>query len=179
MFAFLLVLIAVLSRVLPHAAWFNFTAVGGSLLYFGARRPLRQAVWALLPLAATDYYLTVYAYNYPFHVGSYLITWAWYLAVLVLGAMLLKGRASAPRVIGGSLLASTSFFAISNFVVWSGSGMYAHSLSGLGTCYLAALPFYRNDAVSTLLVSGLAFGLPALLRRSAENHGAPTHQASA
>ena len=44
MFAFLLILLAIVSRVAPHPAWLNFTAVGGGLLYFGARRPLVQAV---------------------------------------------------------------------------------------------------------------------------------------
>jgi hypothetical protein len=164
MIAFALILLAVLTRVLPHAAWFNFTAVGGSLLYFGARRPLRESIWALLPLAATDYYLTVYAYNFPFHLQDYLLTWAWYAAVLVLGALLLKRRSSAGRVVTASLLAPTSFFAISNFAVWAASGMYPHSASGLATCYAAALPFYRNDLLSTLLVAGLAFGLPVLLK---------------
>ncbi len=179
MAAFVLILLAVLTRVLPHAGWFNFTAVGGALLFFGARRPGKQALWALLPLAATDYYLTVFAYGYPFHLADYLVTWSWYAAVLVLGSLLLKQRASAGRVIGGSLLASTSFFAVSNFVVWSGSAMYAHSLAGLGTCYLAALPFYRNDLVSTLLVTGCAFGLPALLQRWAAAHATAEHRSIA
>jgi hypothetical protein len=38
MIAYLLLLVAVLTRVLPHAGMYNFTAVGGVLLYFGARR---------------------------------------------------------------------------------------------------------------------------------------------
>jgi len=44
MTAYLLILVAILSRVAPlsHHAWWNFTAVGGSLLFFGARRPLKQ-----------------------------------------------------------------------------------------------------------------------------------------
>ena len=43
-FAYLLLLLAALSRVAPHPGWLNFTAVGASLLYFGAKRPLREAV---------------------------------------------------------------------------------------------------------------------------------------
>ena len=123
MAAFVLILVAVLSRILPHAGWFNFTAVGGSLLYFGARRPLRQSAWALLPLMATDYFLTTAMYGMAFHAQEYLITWIWYAAVLVLGSLLLRDRTSAPRVISGSLLASTSFFAVSNYAVWVGSAM--------------------------------------------------------
>jgi hypothetical protein len=180
MSAFLLVLFALLTRLLPHAGWFNFTAVGGALLYFGARRPLKQAVWALIPLFAVDYYLTVFAYGYPFHIQSYLTTWLWYAAVLILGDLLLKQRASVGRVVGGSLLASTSFFAISNYAVWVGSGMYTHTLGGLIACYTAAIPFYRNDLVSTLLVTGLAFGLPALVRRYSEHSGpSASHQTAA
>jgi len=66
MFAYVLLLLAVLTRVMPHAGWFNFTAVGGALLYFGARRSWREMAIPLVALMATDYYLTVYAYQYSF-----------------------------------------------------------------------------------------------------------------
>jgi hypothetical protein len=170
MSAFLLIVVAVVSRILPHAGWFNFTAVGGSLLYFGARRPLRQVAWAILPLMATDYYLTVFAYRMAFHAQDYAITWVWYLAALVLGSLLLRQRTTPLRVASGAVLASTSFFAVSNYAVWVGSAMYPHTLGGLTTCYAAALPFYRNDVISTLVVSGLAFGIEALVRHSREAH---------
>lgn len=175
MSAFFLILVAVFSRIVPHAGWFNFTAVGGSLLYFGARRPLRQAGWALLPLMATDYYLTTAVYRSAFHTQEYLITWLWYAAALVLGSLLLRQRTTVLRVVSGSVLASTSFFAVSNYAVWVGSAMYPHSFSGLTACYAAALPFYRNDAVSTLLVAGLAFGIEALVRHSRQAADAGSH----
>jgi hypothetical protein len=71
MAAFLLVLFAILNRVWlgtgPHAPhmWWNFTAVGGSLLFFGARRSLKQAWIPVLALMATDYFLTKYCYVSP------------------------------------------------------------------------------------------------------------------
>ena len=46
--------------------WLNFTAVGGALLYFGARRPWREMLVPLAALMATDYFLTVYSYHYTF-----------------------------------------------------------------------------------------------------------------
>jgi hypothetical protein len=165
MSAYLLILIAILSRVVPHPAWLNVTAVGGSLLYFGARRPLRQAILPVALLAATDYYLTVYAYSYPFQVSAYLITWAWYTGVILLGRVLLGKHVSAPRVGAAVLLAPTSFFLITNFAAWIGSPLYPQTLAGLGMSYVAGLPFYRNDLISTALVAGLAFGLPALARQ--------------
>ena len=43
--------------------------------------------------------------------------------------------------------------------------MYPHSISGLIACYAAAIPFYRNDLISTAIVGGMAFGIPVLVRR--------------
>ena len=40
-----------------------------------------------------------------------------------------------------------------------------HTLAGLGACYMAGVPFYRNDLLSTTVVCGLAFGVPVLVRR--------------
>jgi hypothetical protein len=179
MSAFLLILAALASRLAALAGWFNFTAVGGSLLYFGARRSLRQSAWAILPFVGMDIYLTTRVYRMPFHAQDYLVTWIWYAAVLVLGSLLLKQRTTVVRVVSGSLLASTSFFAVSNYAVWVGSGMYPRTLGGLTTCYASALPFYRNDLVSTLLVAGVAFGAEALVRRSREANAASHGQIAA
>ena len=166
MFAYLLVLIAVLTRVLPHAGWWNFTAVGGALLYFGARRPWREMVAPLAALMATDYCLTVYAYHYAFHPADYVMQWAWSIGVMALGLVLLRSRTTFLRVAAGVVLGPTSFFLLTNYAVWAGSGMYPHSMAGLETCYMAAIPFYQNDLISTAIVAGLAFGLPVLLRRT-------------
>ena len=163
--AYLLLLVAVLSRLLPHAGWFNFTAVGGALLYFGARRSWREMLVPLAALIATDYALTVYSYHYTFVWQGYVPTWAWYLMAMALGQILLRARTTVVRVGAGVLLGPTSFFVVSNYAVWVGSVMYPHTLSGLVTCYAAAVPFYRNDLLSTAIVAGLAFGVPVLVRK--------------
>ncbi len=169
MFAYLLTLFGVLGHAIPHP-WLPFTAVGGSLLYFGARRPLWQGIFPVAALAVSDYYLTVHVYNFPFTVQSYLLTWAWYAAVIVLGALLLNRKTTVSRVVSATLLASTSFFVVSNYAVWAGQlGMYPHTFSGLMNCYAAGLPFYRNDLVSTVIVAGLAFGIPELLKHHEAN----------
>jgi len=163
--AYLLLLVAVLSHVLPHAGWWNFTAVGGALLYFGARRSWREMLAPLAVLMAADYYLTVYAYHYPFHLPAYLPTWAWYIAAMALGYILLHSKTTLVRAGAATLLGPTSFFLLSNYAVWAGSGMYPRTMSGLATCYVAGLLFYRNDLVSTAIVVALAFGVPVLVRR--------------
>jgi hypothetical protein len=163
--AYLLLLVALLSRLLPHPEWLNFTAVGGALLYFGARRPWREMLIPLAALIATDYYLTVYGYHYGFQWQGYVPTWAWYLAAMALGQILLRSRTTVVRVAAGALLGPTSFFVLSNYAVWASGTMYPRTLGGLTTCYAAAVPFYRNDLLSTAIVAGLAFGLPVLVRR--------------
>lgn len=165
MFAYLLVLLAVFTRVLPHAGWWNFTAVGGALLYFGARRPLREMFVPVAALMATDYFLTVYSYQYAFRWEAYAMSWAWYAAVIVLGMILLRSRTTFLRVAAGVVLGPTSFFLLTNFAVWAGSVMYPHTAAGLETCMLAGVPFYQNDLISTGIVCAVAFGAPVLLRR--------------
>src|SRR6201996_6545467 len=137
MLAFIVLLLAVLSRLIPHAnhaVAFNFTAVGAGLLFFGSRRPRWEAVVAVALMGLMDVYLTTQVYQYPFHVSSYLVTWAWYAAVCLMGSALLR-KVTALRVVAGVFASATSFFLLSNFVVWFGSGMYAHSLAGLSACY--------------------------------------------
>lgn len=165
MVAYLLLLVAVLTRVLPHAGWLNFTAVGGALLYFGARRPWREMLIPLAALAATDYFLTVFSYHYAFQWSMYLPTWAWYVMAMALGQILLSARTSAVRIVAATLLGPTSFFVVSNYAVWAAGFMYPHTVAGLGTCLVAGLPFYRNDVASTAVVLAVAYGVPALLRR--------------
>jgi hypothetical protein len=163
--AYLLLVAAVLSRLVPHPDWLNFTAVGGALLYFGARRSWREMVAPLAALMATDYVLTVLTYHYSFHWQAYVTTWALYLAVMALGRVLLESRTTFLRVAAGVILGPTLFFVVSNYAVWVGGDMYPRTMGGLMACYAAAIPFYRNDVLSTAIVAGLAFGLPVLVRR--------------
>jgi hypothetical protein len=167
MFSYFFLLAAVFSRILPHPYW-GFTAVGASLLYFGARRSPRQFFLPVIALAATDYYLTTIVYSYPFHVQAYLVTWSWYLGACFLGWAILRKQITAPRVVGAALTSSTSFFALSNFAVWMSFGSYPHTFGGLTACYIAGLPFYRNDALATTLLCGVVFGVPVVARRTVE-----------
>jgi len=172
MTAYVLLLLAVLSRFLPlaggqfHLGWMNFTAVGAVLLFFGARRSWREMLAPLAVLAATDFFMTTVVYHYSFHVAWYVPTWGWYIAAMALGKILLEAKTSAVRVGSASLLGPTSFFLISNYAVWVAGGMYDKTLSGLGVCYVAGLPFYRNDVIATMLISAAIFGVEAWVRSS-------------
>ena len=177
MLAILVLVLAALSRLLPHVFHnmaFNFTAVGAGLLFFGSRRPRWQTVLAVAVMALMDVFLTTKVYGYAFHLSGYLVTWAWYAAVCLLGSALLR-KVTVLRVAGGVFASATSFFLLSNFAVWASSAsfgaaaMYPHTLGGLAACYAAALPFYGNDLLSTGLFASAFFGLPVLAKRLVEN----------
>ena len=170
MIAYIVLILAALSRLIPHAfhgTGLNFTAVGAGLLFFGSRRPRWQAAAAVAIMAGTDFYLTRFVYGFPFEVKGYLATWVWYAAVCLLASGLLR-KVSALRVVAGVVASATSFFLLSNLAVWFGSGMYPHSASGLAACYVAALPFYANDLISTGAFSAALFGLPVLAAKLTE-----------
>jgi hypothetical protein len=171
MIAYLVLILAALSRLVPHAfhgTAINFTAVGAGLLFFGSRRPRWQSVAAVAILAATDFYLTRFVYGYPFEVKGYIVTWVWYAAVCLLGSSLLR-KVTVLRVAAGVVASASSFFLLSNLVVWLSGGMYPHSAAGLAACYASAVPFYANDLISTGLVSAVLFGLPVVASKLTES----------
>jgi hypothetical protein len=179
MAAYLLLLVAVLSRVIPHAAWGNFTAVTGCLLYFGAKRTWREMLAPLAALITVDCYLTLFRYSgYSMHWGFSAFSWGWYLAAMVLGSVLLRKRVTLARGAAGALLGPTSFFLVSNFGAWicNPFNTYPRTLAGLETCFWAGVPFYRNDLIATSVVLAVALGVPALVRRM---HGVRAQEALA
>lgn len=157
--AFVFVALAVALRLLPHP--FHFTPVAASLLFFGAKVE-RKWMWApVAALAISDYYLTVYRYGFAFS-WEYVVTFAWYGAVVLLGTVLAK-RESAGRIAGAALTASLSFFVVSNGMVWAFGTMYPKTLGGLATCYAAGVPFFRNTFLSDIFFTAVAFGTPYVI----------------
>jgi hypothetical protein len=69
-------------------------------------------------------------------------------------------------LIGGSLASSLLFFITTNFTCWALTSQYAHTLSGLITCYVAALPFYRWMPVGDLVWSISLFGVLVSIGRT-------------
>src|SRR5262249_51567775 len=97
-------------------------------------------------------------------------------AYVAIGRLIRQAELS-PAVIGGAaLLASVQFFVLTNFASWlvdmsSAKPLYSPTLDGLGACFLAGIPFYKNTLAGDLLYSALIFGAHAgllwVLRRPA------------
>ncbi len=158
MLAYLFVIAAIAVRFLPHP--FSFTPVGAALLFFGAYGARKRAWIPVALLAASDLYLTLVHYGYPFSWDT-LVTWAWYAAIILLGTKL-QGRVRPLRVLGASLAVAVSFFLLSNFAVWAAYEMYPHTWSGLMAAYVAGIPFFRTEIASDVLFSTVFFSVPVL-----------------
>ena len=173
MLAYLFLVLAVAVRFAPHP--FSFTPVGAALLFFGANAPRKRTWIPLLVLAVSDILLTKLVWGYPFLADQFII-WAWYAGMLLLGSMLRK-NITPSRVLAASLGVAVSFFLLSNFGMWLVWSTYPHTFVGLMTCYVAAIPFFRNELVSDVLFTAAMFSTPvaiAAVRRYLARTGSPT-----
>jgi hypothetical protein len=160
--SYLVVLIAVLARFLPHVP--NFSPVFAALLFGGAHLKRRDSIWyPVALLAASDVVLTTLVFRMRLGWGQS-ITWLGFAVVALIGYWLRK-RESVGRIGLAALAGPTAFVLISNFGVWLGWRMYPASWEGLVACYLAAVPFYRNSLLSSIVYAALLFGGYELYKR--------------
>ncbi len=157
MIAIVLISIAVLSRTMLHIP--NFAAIAAVAVFSGF---YFRGTWAyIIPLAAvliSDYIIGFY------DLGTMsFVYFAWILPVLI-GKWNLKfdGLNNLFNKVFGTatkaILASVSFYVISNFGVWLFAGMYPMTFTGLIECYTLAVPFFRYTILGDLLFSGMLFG---------------------
>ena len=162
MLAYLFILIAIAVRlaivVIPSHP-FHFTPIGAALLYFGARRSRKEFAIPVLMLAVADVYLTRVHYGVT-QSWDFLVICAWYTAALFMGQFIVS-KTTPVRVISAALASATSFFLVSNFAVWVFGTMYPHNWAGLTQCYTMAIPFFRNTFASDLILTPIAFSIPA------------------
>lgn len=152
--AIFLIFAAAVLRVLPHP-W-NLSPVAAVSLFAGATL---SAGWAVavpvFAMALSD--LAIGPHD------LFLVTWGAMALVAVFGRAL-KGRgplAVAFGVFGGSVF----FFLTTNLAVFLFSGMYTRDWEGLRTCYVLALPFFRNSLAGDLVYAAALFGIQAVTAR--------------
>jgi hypothetical protein len=164
MLAYVFVVLAIAFRlIIPHIQphpW-DFTPLGASLLFFGAYGSKRQAWVPVALFAATDVYLNLRVYHYPFGWDQF-IELAWYAVTIWLGTRL-RDRAEPLPTLGLALTSSVSFFIVSNFGVWAAYNMYPKTFGGLMACYIAGIPFYEHRIIGDLAFTAAFFALPVLL----------------
>lgn len=161
----MLIFLAALSRILPHP--FNFTPIGAIAL-FGAARFDKKFYAFFIPASAM-------LVSDAFIGKPFAPTYICFVFITLFGLLFLK-KVNIGRIVIASLFSSISFFLITNFSVWLGSGFYPQTIQGLFACYGAGLAFYQqtlfgnlffNTVMGDLFYNAVLFGVYAQIQRFA------------
>ena len=155
---YFLIFTAVILRFLPHAP--NFAPITALALFGGVYlRDKRLAI--IMPLAAmivSDIFIGFDSWQ------SRAVVYSSFVLSGLIGLWVRKYK-SAGTVIGGTVLASVSFYLITNFAFFYPVGMYTHDLNGIIASYINALPFFRNTLAGDLFYMGVMFGAYELVAK--------------
>jgi len=161
-----LILIAVLSRLIPHP--FNFTPIAGIALLSGSyvQNKTMKFFIPFIIMVLSDLFLNYFVYNssifnYGINVGVYVALFL----IVGIGAMIPKSR-NFVSIGVSSLAASILFFIITNFDSWlTIPNLYSKDLNGMMTAYAAGIPFFGNTILGDLFYSFSLFGVMHLASR--------------
>jgi hypothetical protein len=151
-----MILAAAASRLVPHPP--NFAPIGAMALFGGACFADKRLAFAV-PLAAmalSDLALGFYNQT-PWVYGSF--------ALIVCVGFRLRQRRKPLSIAAAALASSILFYVVTNFGVWLTAALYPRTAAGLVTCYVAAIPFFRNTLLGDVVYSAALFGGLALAQK--------------
>lgn len=145
-----LVIAGVVSRLFPHPA--NMALVAGAAIFAGSK--LNKLSSVLVPLSimfVSDLIIGLHT--------TMIFTWGSFVVIALLANYLLHQKNTVLRIVFTTFTSSVIFFVISNFGVWLVGHMYTHTFPGLITCFINALPFFRNTIVGDAIYTASIFGI--------------------
>ena len=145
LFIILLTCLAAFTRLAPHPP--NFTPILSIALFCGVC--FRSKYIFLVPLFA----MLISDFILGFH--SVIMYVYFSLLLIFIFGKLVSEKISYKSTLIISLFSSILFFLITNFGVWIIG--YPKTFSGLILCYSAAIPFFKNSLISTLMFSSVFY----------------------
>lgn len=149
----LLIVAAAFTRLFPHPH--NFTALG-AMAVFGGSVIKNKKLAFLLPLGAlllSDICLQLFTTTKGFYGITQYFVYAAFLIITALATFMQKR--SVANIALAAVWSGFIFFIISNLGVWISSTTYPKSLAGLGACYAAAIPFYKNEIFGNFVLNSI------------------------
>jgi hypothetical protein len=166
-------------RLSPHPP--NMTPIAAMALFGGVYFSTGKSAFLVLLAAMylSDLALGLFIYDFGWFHWLMPFVYASFVVTVCLG-FLIRHRLTPLTVGGAALIGSVQFFIITNFGVWLVGNLYPKTLAGLLSCYVAAIPFFRNtlagDAAYTLvLFVGFALAQRFLPILREEPVGIPAH----
>ena len=169
----LLFIILFLVAFLERTIWDlgpNFELITTSMILASFYLGKKEAFWLTFAIiSATDRFIG--------NSNIFLFTWSGFLIPALLSTKLIKMVMSKIRVkliplISLGLASNFFFYVWTNFGVWflDSWGMYSKNLAGLIKCYLYALPFLKNQVISSLIFIPVGVVLIELLLHFSKNY---------
>jgi len=140
---------AAASRLVPHPP--NVAPITALALFGGAHFSSKRLAF-MVPLAALLLSDAV--------LGFYDQMWVVYGSFCMIACIgfQLRTKRTVFAIAAATLCSSILFFVVTNFGVWLFGSVYPRTAQGLATCYVAALPFFRNTLLGDCFYTGLLFG---------------------
>jgi hypothetical protein len=136
-------------RLIPHYP--NFTPITAMALFGGAYFTNKKLAF-IVPFAAMLLSDLVLGYH-----STFLAVYISFALIVAIGFSLRKKR-TVSNILVASVSSSVLFFVITNFAFWYTGALYPMSLTGLGACFIAAIPFFQYTLIGDLVYTGLFFG---------------------
>lgn len=174
-----LIFLAIISRVITNKLqlW-NFNAIGAAALFGGIMIRNKRLAY-LLPIATlflSDIFLQLFTDVQTFYgayIGQLFFVYGAFLLITWIATHIKK---AGPFII---LLASIGsgilFYLVTNLGTFLTTNIYPHTLTGLGACYAAGIPFYKegdifssfamNGILGNIFFSAVLFGAWALIKQ--------------
>ena len=168
-----LILVAAITRYFPHPP--NFTAIGAMAIFGGAAISNKKLAF-LLPLAAlflSDVALQLFSSTKGFYGTSQYFVYGAFMIITALSTLMKKK--SATNIFFAAIWSGIIFFIVSNFGTWASGDIYPKTLNGLRTCFIEAIPFYKNEFFGNFLLntiygnlffSAILFGIYAVTEKT-------------
>ncbi len=157
-----MIFIAAIARLIPHP-W-NFTPIAAMALFGGVyfSNKLQAFAVTILSLLLSDVLTIVFINNSFTSLSKYMVSLgelsiiAGFIITVSLG-IIISNRTSVRNLIGASHCSSVIFFLLTNMAVWNNDPLYPQNFSGLIACYVAGLPFFRNEILGDLFYTAVLF----------------------
>ena len=157
-----LLIIGILGRIIPHPP--NVTAMIAIALlsshafknkWIALLNPL--AGWWISDLIINNLFLNTYFETFTWLYPGFLWQYSSFCIIILIGYFSLK-KLSLKKVFLSTITSSLLFFIITNFGVWISGSLYPLNISGLITCYILAIPFFKGTLLGFLFYSSFLFG---------------------